>query len=33
VDGPFGLPVVIDGPREVERLDTFEALRRRLGLD
>jgi hypothetical protein len=23
VDGPFGLPTVIDGPREVERLDTI----------
>ena len=22
VDGPFGLPMVIDGPRELERLDT-----------
>lgn len=28
VDGPFGLPVVIDGPREVERLDaTIEQIR------
>lgn len=25
VDGPFGLPVVIDGPRGVERLDTIIA--------
>jgi hypothetical protein len=25
VDGPFGFPVVIDGPREVERLDTLIA--------
>jgi hypothetical protein len=25
VDGPFGLPMVIDGPREVERLDTIDA--------
>lgn len=28
VDGPFGLPMVIDGPGEVERLDTvMEQLR------
>jgi hypothetical protein len=25
VEGPFGFPVVIDGPREVERLDTIVA--------
>ena len=25
VEGPFGLPVVIDGPREVQRLDTINA--------
>jgi hypothetical protein len=25
VDGPFGLPMVIDGPRELERLDTVIA--------
>ena len=25
MEGPFGLPVVIDGPREVERLDTVIA--------
>ena len=25
VEGPFGFPVVIDGPREVERLDTINA--------
>ena len=25
VEGPFGLPLVIDGPREVERLDTINA--------
>jgi hypothetical protein len=25
MDGPFGLPVVVDGPREVDRLDTITA--------
>ena len=25
VESPFGSPVVIDGPREVERLDTINA--------
>ncbi len=25
MEGPFGLPVIIDGPREVERLDTIIA--------
>ena len=25
MEGPFGFPMVIDGPREVERLDTIIA--------